>query len=164
MKSGGRFGTNSRPKRGEEVMVEPINGSPVEGLQQHLRRGGLIEARLQNCKGEAYGVGFQRIADHDVWHGHESEDSWRMSHNECGYTPDFACNRTSPKKGQCGQVTAALGEGPQGVGIVFRLRGDTGRVGRCATLGVARSLGLSGSRDAPVENSRTAQLRPGWES
>ncbi len=40
-------------------MVEPINGSPVEN-------GGRIKARLQNCKGEACGAGFQRIADHDV--------------------------------------------------------------------------------------------------
>ncbi len=54
--------------------------------------------------------------------------------------------------------------GEADVGMVFRMRGDTGRIGRCATLGVARLLGLSGSRDGPAQNLPTARQRPGWES
>src|SRR5260370_10021134 len=43
-------------------------------------------------------VGLQQTADHDVWHRHESGDSWRMSQNECGYTAEFASRRANRNK------------------------------------------------------------------
>jgi hypothetical protein len=50
LKSAGRFGTNSRPRSGREVLVETLNGSPVEGLQQYLRIGGGSKRRCRIAK------------------------------------------------------------------------------------------------------------------
>src|SRR6266851_30509 len=43
-------------------------------------------------------VGLQQIADHDIWHRHESGDSWRMSQNECVYAAEFAGRRARREK------------------------------------------------------------------